>query len=280
MRPVLPQKEKNYNLLTIYIVIGLICIIGVGIATYNQFFKDEKIRVIFGITDSEKEDKYNDLKNNFNNIFKNNIENNQEVVNAKKIREDLDWVVTRDDYKEQKENYDLNVSIPNINIDNEQIKKYNDTIRDNYLKKIESAKSSVGSVYTLKYKAYIQSDVLSLVIYSELKESSANQKVMVDTYNYDLAQNKEISLEELLSKKDISVSSANDKIKNEIQETNEKNKSLSELGYTFFERDMSSDIYKVENIKQFFWGQYGYIYVVFAYGNSNQTSDMDLVIFM
>ena len=280
MKPKLPKNKMNYKLIILYIVIAIICIIGVGVAVYRQYFRDDNIGVIFGVTDSEEDDRYNEIKNNFNSIFTNNVENNSETISAKKIREDLDWVVTRDRYQEQEENYTLDVAIPNINIDNEQIKQYNDTMRDNYLEKMNTMKANIGSVYTIKYKAYIQNNVLSLIIYSESKEASSNQRIMIETYNFDLTQNKEISLEELLSKKDISISSANDKIKNEVQEINDKNKSLSELGYTFYQRDMSSDMYKVENVKQFFWGQDGYIYVIFAYGNSDQTSDIDLVIFM
>ena len=188
MRPVLPQREKNYKLLLLYITIGLICIVGIGFAIYNQFFKDEKIEILFGITDSEDEDRYNDLKNNFNSIFTNNVENNSETISAKKIREDLDWVVTRDRYQEQEENYTLDVAIPNINIDNEQIKQYNDTMRDNYLEKMNTMKANIGSVYTIKYKAYIQNNVLSLIIYSESKEASSNQRIMIETYNFDLTR--------------------------------------------------------------------------------------------
>ena len=43
MRPVLQKKKKNYKLLVIYILIAIICIVGLGMALYMQYFQDEKI---------------------------------------------------------------------------------------------------------------------------------------------------------------------------------------------------------------------------------------------
>ena len=95
MRPVLPEKKINYKLLILYIAIFIICIIGIGVSMYMQYFQDDNIGVIFGVTDSEEEDKYNDLKNNFNNIFTNDIDITQEGdIEVQKIQESYDIVTT------------------------------------------------------------------------------------------------------------------------------------------------------------------------------------------
>lgn len=281
MRPVLQEKKKNYKLWILYGSIFIICVIGIGMSMYMQYFQDEKLGVIFGITDSEDEDLYNDLKNNFNTLFTNNIDNLQDgEIQVSKINGDFDIVATRHTYNEEQENYTLDVSIPIINIDNEEIKKYNQEIEDTYKQKVDEIKSSTGYIYNVRYKCYIQDNILSLVIYSELKEKSSNQKIMIETFNYNIVENKKVTLEDILNLKNVKVSDANSKIKNEIKEIQDKNDSLTELGYNMYKRDISSSMYEVSNAQQYFLGENGNIYVVFAYGNYDQTSEMDVVIFM
>jgi len=281
MRPVLPQKKINYKLLILYGLIFVICILGIGMSMYMQYFQEEKIGVIFGITDSEDEDLYNELKNNFNSLFTNDLDNLQgNDLQVEKIKEDFDIVATRHSYSEEKDNYTLDVSIPIINIDNENIKKYNEQIQDIYKQKVDEIKSSSGYIYNVRYKCYIQDNILSLVIYSELKEKNSNQKIMIETFNYNVVENKEVILEDILNLKNIKVSDANSKIKKEIKEIQDKNNSLTDLGYNMYKRDVNSDMYEVSNIEQFFIGEDGNVYVVFAYGNFDQTSEMDVVIFM
>ena len=281
MRPILPQKKINYKLLILYILIFIICVLGIGISMYMQYFQEEELGIAFGITESDEDDVYNELKNNFNSLFTNNIDNLQnDTIQIQKIKEEFDVIATRHSFNEEKENYTLDVNIPIININNDDIKTYNQQIEDTYKKKVDEIKTSTGYIYNVRYKCYIQDNILSLVIYSELKEKNSNQQIMIETFNYNFVENKEVSLEELLSLKNISISVANSKIKEEIKEVQEKNDSLIELGYNMYKRDISSDIYEVQNVEQFFIGEDGNIYVVFAYGNFEQTSEMDIVIFM
>ena len=48
----------------VYLLIFLICMVAIGIALYYQYYKDEKLGVIFGITDeqSEREEELSELK--------------------------------------------------------------------------------------------------------------------------------------------------------------------------------------------------------------------------
>lgn len=281
MRPILPQKKINYKLFILYGLVFIICILGIGMSMYMQYFQDEKIGVIFGLTDSEDEDLYNELKNNFNSLFTNDVDNMQgNDIQVEKIKKDFDLVATRHSYSEEMENYTLDVAIPIININNENIKKYNEQIVDKYKQKVDEIKTFSGYIYNVRYKCYIQDNILSLVIYSESKEKDSNQKIMIETFTYNLVENKEVTLEDILNLKNIKVSDANNKIKNEIKEIQEKNDSLTELGYNMYKRDVNSDMYEVPNIEQYFIGEDGNVYVVFAYGNFDQTSEMDVVIFI
>ena len=46
-----------------------------------------------------------------------------------------------------------------------------------------------------------------------------------------------------------------------------------------YKRDYTSDIYKLENTKQYFLGINGILYLIYAYGNNDYTSEFDMVIF-
>ena len=52
----------------------------------------------------------------------------------------------------------------------------------------------------------------------------------------------------------------------------------SEYG-NLYERNVNGDEYKIENSKEYFLTQDGYVYVVYAYGNKDYTNEMDIVIF-
>ena len=54
---------------------------------------------------------------------------------------------------------------------------------------------------------------------------------------------------------------------------------LKKLGYTIYDRDYRSALYKMQNTSCFFLGDDGYLYLVYAYGNQNFTSEMDLIAF-
>lgn len=279
MRPVL-EKPKNTKIKTIYLVIIIICVIAISVAVYLQFFSEEKIGVIFGITSENEE--YSELESNFNNIFTNDLELLDATdVNVTKVEDNNDIVYAKFKKELQKDDYSINVSIPYINIDEDAAKKFNVEIQNIFKSKTESivAASDQKIIYAVSYKAYIQNDILSLVIKSELKEDSSKQRIIVQTYNYNLKEKKEERLEDILNLKSVDIQNANNKIKNAIKGRQEQNQSLADLGYNLYQRDYTSDIYDVKNSDQYFLGKDGHVYVIYAYGNDDFTSEMDLVIF-
>ena len=114
MRPVI-EKEGFKIRHIIYIVVIIICIVAIGIAVYMQFFRDEKLGVILGITNNEEED--NSEKENFLNIFDNilTIVANYDG-NVSKILKDEDIIINTNNTQEQTENYTLDIRIPYFNI--------------------------------------------------------------------------------------------------------------------------------------------------------------------
>ena len=46
-----------------------------------------------------------------------------------------------------------------------------------------SSNSSKNIIYNVKYKAYEQNNILSLIILSELKEGESSERIIIQTYN-------------------------------------------------------------------------------------------------
>ena len=279
MRPVI-EKEGFKIRHIIYIVVIIICIVAIGIAVYMQFFRDEKLGVILGITNNEEED--NSEKENFLNIFDNilTIVANYDG-NVSKILKDEDIIINTNNTQEQTENYTLDIRIPYFNINSSVARELNNEIRDTFDAKSQSIRNSNDEnsvIYNVKYKAYEYNNILSLIVLSELKEGNNSQRIIIQTYNYNLKENKLVTIDEILEQKQIDPSYANDKIKDEIDKSQEQNIKLSDLGYNTNIRDSNEDMYKIENVNEFFIGDNGKLYIVYAYGNSEYTSEMDIVI--
>lgn len=282
MRPVIEKRGFEMRHI-IYIVILVVCLIAIGIAVYMQFFKEEKIGVIFGITQQKEDEEVKQLEENFINIFDNNINViNQYNGNIEKIKNEEDVVLVMYNVQEQQESYTLDLKIPFFNINSDTAKKCNQQIKEIFKDKSESIVSSNGRkniIYNVKYKAYENNNILSLVILSELKEGTSNERIIIQTFNYNLSTNELINISEFIKSKAIDINSANDRIKNEINKSQEQNIKLSELGYNVTVRDTSKDEFKIENASEYFLGENGYLYVLYPYGNSEFTSEMDVIIF-
>ena len=71
-----------------------------------------------------------------------------------------------------------------------------------------------------------------------------------------------------------------EKIKAVITEADNQSKTIQNAGYSVdFSRDLSSGIYSVEKSTTFFLGEDEKLCIIYAYGNQNYTSEMDVVLF-
>ena len=274
-----PEKEKtSISAIIIYTVSILACIIAVIIVICTGFFENDNLGNTS--TDTSQEIDTQILKVEFNNIFDNKLDIKNTNIEVKKLENEKDIVFTDYQRKETKENnYDLDLNIPKINVDTDTIKKYNQEISDTFIKKAENilASSNSNSIYTVQYAATIEDDILSLVIQSNLKDGNNAQRVIVLTYNYDLKNNEEISLKDLLERKNINIASVENDVRDEISSEKKRVENLKALGYSVFERNPDDSRYKVENTKQFFIED-SKIYLIYANGNDNLTTEMDLVV--
>lgn len=266
-----------------FALIMIVCIIAIVEALYyvmNPNIQDKKdveenSLSNTGITDMT-------LVDNFDDVFQNSFKNTNTSEEAEKIEADKDYIYTS--YEKAEVNsgkYEIDVKIPMININSEEIKSYNEDIKQVFQDKAESILNggSNRSVYSVDYEAFLNNNILSIVIRSTLKEGSNPQRVIIQTYCYNIKEMKKVEFSDIMTLKNLDTNTVQEKIRKQIQGKQEEAKALQQLGYSVYIRDLRSDRYDVENISNFFIDENNNIYVIYAYGNSSNTDVTDIVIF-
>lgn len=281
MNVILPEKPKILNRRNVtYMTILIVCAVAVAIAMY-QFFSEEKLGVIIGITKDENEE-INQLRTEFNSLFTNElkIEKIELDQNIKKDEQEKDIVYTGYQKEEKSvNNYSLDVKLPYININSDVTKKFNEKIQKIFENPAEDILQTENRniIYTVNYAAFIENDILSIAIISTFKEDNNVQRTIFKVYNYNIKNNEEATLDDFTTIKNIDKQDLEDTIKFEIKNSQAQTEQLKELGYDIFSRDINDEMYKVENATDYFIYD-GYLYIIYAYGNTNNTSEMDIVI--
>ena len=285
MKVTLPEKVKiGKKELIIYGIIIFICIIAVIIAFYVQFYGRIDFGIALGISKEENvfgtktEEEIEEFKLGFDQIFDNNVKKLEDVQNKIDDKE-KDIVYTKYQKKETKLNsYDLEIHIPCINIKNEIIDKYNEEIDEFSKKAVEVLKSeNKNIIYSVDYTANVQNGILSLIIRSNLKEGTNAQRVIIEAFNYDLRNNKEITLEEMIKIEHLEVQNVQNTINDGIKVEQKRVEELKNLGYNIYDRDLENKMYKIEN-SDIFYVTENTIYIIYPYGNEANTSEKDIII--
>ncbi len=264
-----------------FIAIIIICIFSLSYGIYYQIFiKPNKdiAPIIPEVTNPEE--KFDELFDN-----KINLQGYLEENFVSKSEASKELVYTAYNLNESEgDKYEIQASIPVINIENENAKNINNEIINIFYDKlvsiIENSKqeNSKKTIYTVSYTAYLNENILSLAIKSNLKEGTNSQRVIVKTYTYNISSNKEMKLKEVIDIKKVDKTSVENKIKEVVQEAIQYSENLSSLGYTIYKRDIKNQMYKVENSNNYLVGENGEIYIIYAYGNLNFTSEKDVVL--
>lgn len=267
---------QENKMLIVIISIILICSIAIAIGVYaqitNRGFTGNK-------NDNETDTNYEDLKNNFEDIFTNNI--NKEATAKLNINYD-ELLYCRYNIKEEKSGkYNIDAKIPEFKGESEVIQNINKEIYDTFAGEIIKIANTatVYTTYNLDYVAYVNNNVISLVIMCKYKNGTNPQRRIVQTYNYDIEKDKLLNIEDIINYKSLNKEEIEKTVQEEIKKVNNQMKNINNQGYNVYLRDEDSEIYKIENTSNFFLGKNNYLYLVYAYGNNNYTSEMDLVIF-
>ena len=141
------------------------------------------------------------------------------------------------------------------------------------------------TVYNVSYASFVNQDILSIVIKASLKEQNKSEKVTIKTYCYSIPENQLLSINnvlessDLLEVKGLTLENIQNTINEDVKKAYNNAKILAADYGTLYERDLNSEIYKIENTQNFFLTQDGYVYIVYAYGNKDYTNEMDIIIF-
>ena len=266
-----------------FALIMIVCIIAIVEALYyvmNHNIQDKKDVAENSLSNTGITDMT--LVDNFDDVFQNSFKNTNTSEEAEKIEADKDYIYTSYEKAEVNSgNYEIDVKIPMININSEEIKSYNEDIKQVFQDKAESILNggSNRSVYSVDYEAFLNNNILSIVIRSTLKEGSNPQRVIIQTYCYNIKEMKKVEFSDIMTLKNLDTNTVQEKIRKQIQGKQEEAKALQQLGYSVYIRDLRSDRYDVENISNFFIDENNNVYVIYAYGNSSNTDVTDIVIF-
>ena len=281
MNVVLPEKEKiKKRTIAIYSIAAIACILAIAVVVGIQILGNDTIDSIFKINKiiNKTEQEEAQLKANFSNLYDNKFYNNNNV-NVTKIDENKDIVYTNYEKIETNNNYEINVVLPYINIKNSKIQKWNEEIVNTFEAKAKQIleNEDITTIYSTKYTANIENNILSVMIYADLKENASSQRVLIQTYNFNLETNKELTLQDVLKIYGLDSKQVQNKIDDDIKKENKKAQELIDLGYNVFTRDLQDDMYKIENSTEFFVKNKN-LYIIYAYGNDSNTSEYDIIV--
>lgn len=271
----------------IYILIGIFCIFAIIAGIYAQFIDADYGGLNMANENNQnvlQEESQEEIKIAFNDMFINTLNlNGFDTTGIPKNDETQEIVYTAYNIDDENDNYEINMQIPIINIRSELANTLNQMTQEIFVNKaneVMQSQNSIKTIYTIDYAGFINNNILSLVIRSTLKEGNSAQRVIIQTYNYNLTTNEQASLVDLITIKMLNTSEVNNKINQVVTEANEEAENLQSMGYNqIYVRDLTSDIYSVDNAGVYFLGPNQELYIVYPYGNNEFTSEMDIVKF-
>ncbi len=263
-----------------YAFIAAICVIAICVGVFAVAYKDDETQnskntVKSNETEEQEEINTDEDKEEFLALFENQLfASNFDDSNIEKIVDDQDLVFSGAELKQSEEDkFDIDVNIPQININSELATKYNETTQKIFVNKVNEILSNQEDNGFVKckisYTAYINNSVLSVAIKEDLTEND-EERTMIQTYNYNLDTNEEVKASDIIEQRQLD----SDKIQDNINKLIEKESENSENNV---ERDIENEAYKVENIVIFIEGPNGDLFIIYPYGNGTQTTEMDVL---
>lgn len=277
---------KNQKL--IFILVGAFCVLALIAGIYAQFFVGSSNNNNIqnpdnNINNEIKPKTQEEIKSQLNSLFTNEIiSNDYDETNLQKRDASKGIVYSAYDIQKQEGNYELDVHLPVININDSVATDFNkmtQSIFANKASEILNNKYTEKVIYSVDYISYVNDNILSLVIKSTLKQGNNPQRVIVQAYNYNLETGEKVQLVDVLAKRNIIQSDCQNKIHEIVTKAQEEAQVLVQSGYTVYNRNLSDSMYQISNISTFFLGKNEELYIIFAYGNQNFTSEMDVVLY-
>lgn len=279
------DKILGMNRIMFFVIVGLLCILALSIGIYAQIFyrysDTDPFMLGIGVGKTQEAVEITKMKNEFNNIFTNDI-SGETTTDVIKKENNKDIIYTTQNVVEKEiDKYNIVANIPYINIDSDSVEKINSEINKKYVERIEKimAETEEYQDYNVAYKAYLNGELLSIIIRENIKEGRNTQSSKITTYNYSLSLDREVSINDIIKAKEYDSKKLQKEIDKQIEDLNKKDEELKNQYTEVRLRDVSNQMYKIENTENFIVNQDGYLYLIYAYGNKENTNKIDLIIF-
>ncbi len=273
----------------LYILIGIFCVFAIIAGIYAQFVESgTPVANTATNTDGNNvvvQKSQETIKNEFNELFNNTINlNNYDTTGIKRINAEQEIVYTIFDIQQREDAYEINIKVPAFNINNKVINSFNEITENNFIAKarevLANKDTSNKAIYSIDYTGYVNGDILSVAIRSTLKQGTSAQRVMIQTYNYNLITEEEVDLTDLITYKALNKEDVNQEIQRVVKEADDAAKAVQDMGYgEIYTRNLEDEIYSVDGSNTYLLGPDEQLYIIYPYGNKNLTSEMDIVLF-
>lgn len=269
-----------------FAVIIIICVIAIGLGIYSQYFYEysdtDPLMLGIHIGSQKTSEEYAELKAAFSDLFTNEVYINSENVKIDKIYTQKSIVCSG--YLLEMEDeayYSIDLTLPILNIDNDNAKEINAEIKSEFYDKADKLMRSTSTynIYQTSYVAYLNENIVSIVIKENSKSGDEAETTRIKTYTYDISTNEEVSLSKLIELKEVSEEEVQENIDSTIQTAYENSMAIAEEYGISVIRDPEDEMYKIENTEDYFLTNDGYVYIIYDYGEESETNEMDIIIF-
>ena len=266
----------------IYALIVAFCIIAIIVGVNAQFFSTKESDEVpdINVSNVVSVNEEIDISNKFMQLFDNKLPQFKDYPNIEKgdLSKNYLYIYSENPQlpngpytKKLDGKYDIVAYLPVFNINSDVTNGFNNITINYFVKMMNDivVNGMTNTNLTISFAANVNDNILSVAIIAKLKEGDKPQRIMIQGYNYDLANNKEVKVADVLAKKNIDIATANSKIEKVVKSADN----------TLYKRELTNPIYSIDKVTNFILGRNGELYIIYAYGNQANvySSEMDIV---
>lgn len=266
----------------IYALIVAFCIIAIIVGVNAQFFSTKESDEVpdINVSNVVSVNEEIDISNKFMQLFDNKLPQFKDYPNIEKgdLSKNYLYIYSENPQlpngpytKKLDGKYDIVAYLPVFNINSDVTNGFNNITINYFVKMMNDIVTNgmTNTNLTISFAANVNDNILSVAIIAKLKEGDKPQRIMIQGYNYDLANNKEVKVADVLAKKNIDMATANSKIEKVVKSADN----------TLYKRELTNPIYSIDKVTNFILGRNGELYIIYAYGNQANvySSEMDIV---
>ena len=266
----------------IYALIVAFCIIEIIVGVNAQFFSTKESDEVpeINVSNVVSVNEELDISNKFMQLFDNKLPQFKDYPNIEKgdLSKNYLYIYSENPQlpngpysKKLDGKYDIVAYLPVFNINSDVTNGFNNITINYFVKMMNDivVNGTINTNLTISFAANVNDNILSVAIIAKLKEGDKPQRIMIQGYNYDLANNKEVKVADVLAKKNVDMATANSKIEKVVKSADN----------TLYKRELTNPIYSIDKVTNFILGRNGELYIIYAYGNQANvySSEMDIV---